>query len=121
MVDDRRDIRYLVQNFLEKAGATVVLATNGMEAIDYLKSSNPIGNSVVAVVMDMQMPVLDGYTAARELRELGFEKPIIALTANAMKEDREKCLLSGCNDYATKPLDGASLVHLVARNLKAKQ
>ncbi len=121
VVDDRRDIRFLVQNFLEKAGATVVLATNGKEAIDYLQSSSPIGDSVVAVVMDMQMPVLDGYTAAKELRELGFEKPIIALTANAMKEDREKCLLCGCNDYATKPLDGASLVHLVARNLKASQ
>jgi CheY-like chemotaxis protein len=51
---------------------------------------------------------------------LGFEKPIIALTANAMKEDREKCLLCGCNDYATKPLDGASLVHLVASNLRVK-
>ncbi len=121
VVDDRRDIRYLVQNFLEKAGATVILATNGLEAIDYLKTFNPIGDAVVAVVMDMQMPVLDGYTAAKELRELGFEKPIIALTANAMKEDREKCLLCGCNDYATKPLDGASLVHLVASNLRVKQ
>lgn len=121
VVDDRRDIRYLVQNFLEKAGATVVLATNGLEAIDYLKTFNPIGDAVVAVVMDMQMPVLDGYTAAKELRELGFEKPIIALTANAMKEDREKCLLCGCNDYATKPLDGASLVHLVASNIRVKQ
>ncbi len=115
VVDDRRDIRFLAQNFLEKAGARVVFATNGAEAIDMLTSEPLLSQSPVdAVLMDMQMPIMDGYTAAKKLREGGFSKPIIALTANAMKDDRDKCLASGCDDYATKPLDGSTLVHLVA-------
>lgn len=115
VVDDRRDIRFLAQNFLEKAGARVVFATNGAEAIDMLTSEPLLSQSPVdAVLMDMQMPIMDGYTAAKKLREWGFSKPIIALTANAMKDDRDKCLASGCDDYATKPLDGSTLVHLVA-------
>lgn len=115
VVDDRRDIRYLAQTFLEKAGARVVLATNGEEAIEMLTSEPLLSQAPVdAVLMDMQMPVMDGYTAAKKLREWGFSKPIIALTANAMKDDRDKCLASGCDDYATKPLDGSTLVHLVA-------
>ncbi|MFO0939977.1 MAG: PAS domain S-box protein [Pirellulales bacterium] len=120
VVDDRRDIRLLVQTFLEKAGARVLLANNGQEAIDLMNERQPIGEGIAGVVMDMQMPIMDGYTAARELRRLGFSGPIVALTANAMKEDREKCLSCGCDDYATKPLDGAALVHVVASNLSKK-
>ncbi len=117
VVDDRRDIRYLVQNFLEKAGAKVITATNGQEAINLLSGLQPIGDGIAGVVMDMQMPVMDGYTAAKELRRLGYKKAIIALTANAMKEDREKCIQSGCDDYAIKPLDVTTLVHVVASNI----
>ncbi len=119
VVDDRRDIRLLAQTFLEKAGARVILATNGKEAIDRLMSPKPEEpDQVDAVLMDMQMPVMDGYTAAKRLRELGFKKPIIALTANAMKDDRDKCLRSGCDDYATKPLDGSTLVHIIASHMR---
>lgn len=122
VVDDRRDIRFLAQNFLEKAGASVVLATNGEEAIRMLTSEPFLSQSPVdAVLMDMQMPIMDGYTAAKKLREWGFSKPIIALTANAMKDDRDKCLACGCNDYATKPLDGGALVHLVASYIQEHQ
>ena len=119
VVDDRRDIRFLAQNFLEKAGARVILATNGREAMEMLQSQQFSETTPVdAVLMDMQMPVMDGYTAAKKLRESGFKKPIIALTANAMKDDRDKCLASGCDDYATKPLDGSTLVHIVATHLQ---
>ncbi len=113
VVDDRRDIRYLAQHFIEKAGAIVVTATNGQEAIEYLCSEDCV--DVDVIVMDMQMPIMDGYTASKELRKRGCKLPIIALTANAMKSDREECLAAGCSDYTTKPLDRQQLVSMIAR------
>ncbi|EMI15758.1 sensory transduction histidine kinase [Rhodopirellula maiorica SM1] len=111
VVDDRRDIRFLAQHFIEKAGGTVVTATNGQEAIEMLRSPDP--PPVQVIVMDMQMPVMDGYDAARHLREHGCQLPIIALTANAMKSDRQECLDAGCTDYSTKPLDGSKLIAMI--------
>ncbi|PHQ33940.1 hybrid sensor histidine kinase/response regulator [Rhodopirellula bahusiensis] len=113
VVDDRRDIRYLAQHFIEKAGSTVYTATNGQEAIDFIES--PDSPPVDLIVMDMQMPVMDGYEATTELRRRKCKLPIIALTANAMKSDREECLAAGCTDYTTKPLDQQKLIQMIAR------
>lgn len=113
VVDDRRDIRYLAQHFIEKAGGEVHVATNGQEAIDFIEASD--SPTVDLIVMDMQMPVMDGYTATAELRRRGCTLPIIALTANAMKSDRDECLTAGCNDYTTKPLDSKVLVSMIDR------
>ncbi len=113
VVDDRRDIRHLAQHFIEKAGGRVITATNGQEAIETIESVDrpPID----LIVMDMQMPVMDGYAAAAELRRRGCQLPIIALTASAMKSDRDECLAAGCTDYTTKPLDSEKLIAMIDR------
>jgi CheY-like chemotaxis protein len=71
------------------------------------------------IVLDMQMPVMDGYATARKLRESGYRGPILALTAHAMKGDRERCLEAGCSDYLAKPIDGHELVAKVNQHLAA--
>jgi len=117
VVDDRRDIRFLAQHFIEKSGGTVVTADNGLEGIELIARRQQAGEPVDAVLMDMQMPVMDGYYAARTLRERGFTAPIIALTANAMSSDRDECLAAGCTDQVPKPINGPDLIRLLAKHL----
>jgi CheY-like chemotaxis protein len=73
------------------------------------------GRPYDVIVMDMQMPVLDGHVAAIRLRALDYPGPIIALTAHAMRDDLQKSIAAGCNAYASKPIDG-TLVELIARH-----
>ena len=114
VVDDRSEIRFLAKQFIEKSGASVELAVDGDDALCTIDRSERRGEPFDIVLLDMQMPVKDGYTTARELRARGFNKPIIAVTAHAMQGDRERCLEVGCNDYTPKPLEPRRLLELVA-------
>ena len=113
IVDDRRDIRFLADRFVRNAGAETLSGSNGREAIEIIEQQIENGEPVDLMLIDMQMPVMDGYQATRELRARGIEIPIIALTANAMKSDRDQCLAAGCTDYTTKPLDRDYLIQLI--------
>jgi CheY-like chemotaxis protein len=110
LAEDGEDNRRLITYHLTKAGAVVDVAVNGRVALDLLEASRLDGRPYDLLVTDMQMPVMDGYTLARTLRKRGSVLPIVALTAHAMAEDREKCIEAGCNDYATKPIDRARLI-----------
>ncbi len=114
IVDDRRDVRFISQHFLEKAGATVTSAEDGKQAIATALAARDAGEPFDLIVMDMQMPVVDGLQATSQLRAAGIDVPIIALTADAMKGDRERCLAGGCDDYLSKPIDRAKLIRMVA-------
>ena len=115
VVDDRRDVRHISQHFLEKAGAVVAIAEDGQEAVEKVLAAQQDQRSFDVIVMDMQMPRMDGLQATAKLRAAGVSQPIIALTADAMKGDRDRCLQGGCNDYLAKPIDHIQLVAMVAR------
>ena len=100
VVDDGEANRRLIELVITRAGAQVATAENGLEAIEKVSE-----NEFDLIFMDMQMPVIDGYTATKRLRDAGLQTPIIALTGNAMKGDRERCLEAGCDDFLTKPVE----------------
>ena len=109
VVDDDIKNVFVMSTALEEHGATVVDAQNGQEALDILDDK-----MIDLVLMDIMMPVMDGYTAMKKIRENSKTKslPIIALTAKALKEDREKCIAAGADDYLAKPVDYDMLIGL---------
>jgi CheY-like chemotaxis protein len=117
--EDGPDNQRLITFFLEKVGATVTVVENGELAIAAAQAATAIGLPYDVLLMDMQMPVLDGYSAARRLRELKYATPVIALTAHAMDGDDIKCFEAGCDDYATKPVDRKLLIEKVAAHFQA--
>jgi PAS domain S-box-containing protein len=112
LVEDGHDNQRLLRMQLGDAGAMVVSAADGQIAIE-LATTQPFD----LILMDMQMPVMDGYAATAELRRRGLKTPIIALTAYAMAEDRAKCLAIGCDDYLSKPVNEEILLKTVNQHL----
>lgn len=119
VVDDGADNQHLLRVFLGKAGYQAEVAGDGQQAILAVEAARTAGRPFDLVVMDMQMPVLDGYGATAALRARGETLPIVACTAHAMSEDRERCLAAGCTEYVRKPIDRRELLKKVASCLEA--
>ncbi len=120
IVEDGLDNQRLLQHILVRSGAAVELADNGLIAVDRLLSPTASQAAPDAILMDMQMPVLDGYDATRRLRAAGCNVPIIALTAHAMATERARCLEAGCTEYASKPINQTTLVRLLSELMQPR-
>jgi CheY-like chemotaxis protein len=110
VAEDAAANQKLITVLLERMGYSVTIAENGKEALEALEK-----DSYDLIFMDMMMPVMNGYTATQKLRAKGCVLPIIALTANAMKGDDQKCYEAGCNEYISKPIDRQKLKMLLAK------
>ena len=115
VVDDSSENRTLLNIYLKRTGAEVLTAEDGQIGIEKVFEFLPD-----VVLMDIQMPRVDGHEAMRTLRAQGFSKPIVALTAHAMREERDRCFESGCTDYLTKPIDKEKLIQVLSRYLIQK-
>lgn len=114
VVDDNLINQNLISLVLTRAGAQVDVADNGLSGLDLALDAFGQGQAYDIILMDMQMPVMDGSAAVKELREGGYHYPIVALTAHTETHDQEKCLAAGCDAYAIKPIDHGKLIDLVA-------
>ena len=116
LVEDGPTNRKLIKLLLERAGANVATAENGEIGCECALQKN-----FDLILMDMQMPVLDGYSATRRLRDQGLTLPILALTAHTMTGDREKCLEAGCSDYLVKPINAEQMFATIENALAASR
>jgi signal transduction histidine kinase/DNA-binding NarL/FixJ family response regulator len=115
LAEDGPENRDVLPLQLSRAGCTVSTAPDGQAAFDACLAALREGRPFDVVLMDMQMPVMDGYTATARLRAAGYTRPIVALTANAMREDAHRCTLAGCDEYAPKPVDMPALLRTLLR------
>ena len=117
VAEDGPDNQRLIAHHLIQLGMHVDIVPDGQAAVDAVVRTQEVGRGYDFVLMDMQMPVMDGYNATRTIRGLGIQTPIIALTAHAMNGNRERCLAAGCDEYATKPIDRGTLAGACLRGL----
>jgi len=117
VVEDGLDNQRVIRHVLEKAGYGVTMAENGLIGVELAQAALEEGTPFSVILMDVQMPVLDGYEATRRLRESGYTAPIIALTAHALPSERQRCLEAGCDAFATKPIERVLLLETIGRHL----
>ena len=115
VAEDGEDNQRLIIHHLSRAGMKVILANNGREAVDLAIAAQRQSRAPEVILMDMQMPIMDGYEATAKLRELGWRGAIVAITAHAMRGDRERCTQVGCDDYLSKPIDRDILIQTVRK------
>jgi PAS domain S-box-containing protein len=116
VVEDGPDNQRVIRHVLERAGYEVTVAENGLIGVELALAAADEGAPFAVVLMDVQMPVLDGYGATRQLRDQGYTAPIIALTAHALPSERQRCLEAGCNAFATKPIERLALLETIAQH-----
>ena len=121
LVDDAPVIRRMISFFLTKHGADVTFAENGQAGLEAAHAALQQGRPFDLILMDMQMPVMDGCEATRCLRQSGYPGPIVGLTANAMPEQREEFLAAGCDAVLTKPIDRPTLVTEIMRQMRQRE
>ncbi|HVT89232.1 MAG TPA: ATP-binding protein [Tepidisphaeraceae bacterium] len=114
VAEDGEDNQHLISLLLRNIGLDATVVANGQLAID-----KAINDNYDLILMDMQMPTMDGYTATRTLRQKGYRAPIVALTANAMADDRARCIEAGCDEYLAKPVRTDLMAVVFAKFLKA--
>jgi signal transduction histidine kinase/ActR/RegA family two-component response regulator len=119
LVEDGIDNQRLIGLYLRRAGLTVTVAENGREGFERVRAAGERGEPFDLVLMDMQMPVMNGQEATRAIRFHGHKVPIAALTANSMGGDRDAFLAAGCDEYLSKPIDVPAFYAAVERLLKA--
>lgn len=117
LADDGIDNQRLVAFFLERAGYEVHTVNDGLSAVESVNQQIQNGRGYDMILMDMQMPKMDGFEATRQIRQMGYQRPIVALTASSLPADRQTCIDAGCDDYLAKPFDFQPLLDLVAAKL----
>ncbi len=120
LVEDGIDNQRLISLILAKAGLTVTLAKHGKEALEAVFPSDSVNGPEVVfdvILMDIQMPEMDGHEATRRLRDMGYRGPIIALSAHASKHEIQAILDAGCNEYLAKPIDRHELIRTIQRHI----
>ncbi len=119
LAEDGEDNQRLISHVLTKAGADVTGVVNGKLALDTALQARDAGKPFDVILMDMQMPVMDGYEATRSLRDNGYTNPIIALTAHTGTAERDECLAAGCDGYVAKPINKTELFSTIAKSSRA--
>jgi len=117
VVEDMAVNQVIVATLLRDAGARVELADNGAMGVQKVMQDKDDGLLFDVILMDMQMPVMDGYEATAYLRKHGYDRPIVAVTAHALTGDREKTLKAGCDDYIAKPIDNKTLIAVIKKHI----
>ncbi|MCD6201446.1 MAG: response regulator [Bacteroidales bacterium] len=114
LIAEDNDLNYFViSKMLASLGTDIIRAENGLKAVEYCQSHEEVS----LILMDIKMPVMDGYEATREIRKFRSDLPIVAQTAHAMEFDRDTAFKIGCNDYLTKPIMKDRLLEVVKKYL----